>query len=106
MLYNLGKEPLWGQIVPGDWLPSVWIHHSSRFQSAGPEHPQRRAPEAVRMSAVGVPVVAQQVKNPTSVHEDGGSIPGLLSGLRLQHGHKPWSRLQMGLGSGVALSMA
>ena len=25
----------------------------------------------------GVPVVAQQVKNPTSIHEDGGSIPGL-----------------------------
>ena len=24
----------------------------------------------------GVPVVAQQVKNPTSVHEDVGSIPG------------------------------
>ena len=25
----------------------------------------------------GVPVVAQQVKNPTSIHEDVGSIPGL-----------------------------
>ena len=24
-----------------------------------------------------VPVVAQQVKNPTSLHEDAGSIPGL-----------------------------
>ena len=24
----------------------------------------------------GVPTVAQQVKNPTSVHEDAGSIPG------------------------------
>ena len=25
----------------------------------------------------GVPVVAQQVKNPTSIHEDAGLIPGL-----------------------------
>ena len=25
----------------------------------------------------GVPIVAQQVKNPTSIHEDEGSIPGL-----------------------------
>ena len=24
----------------------------------------------------GVPIVAQQVKNPTSIHEDMGSIPG------------------------------
>ena len=27
--------------------------------------------------AVEVPDVAQQVKNPTSIHEDAGSIPGL-----------------------------
>ena len=26
---------------------------------------------------LGVPVVAQQVTNPTSIHEDTGSIPGL-----------------------------
>ena len=25
----------------------------------------------------GVPIVAQQVKNPTGIHEDVGSIPGL-----------------------------
>ena len=29
------------------------------------------------LSAWGVPVVAQQVKNPPSIHEDVGSIPGL-----------------------------
>ena len=26
---------------------------------------------------MGIPVVAQQVKNPTSIHENVGSIPGL-----------------------------
>ena len=26
---------------------------------------------------LGVPIVAPQVKNPTSIHEDAGSIPGL-----------------------------
>ena len=26
---------------------------------------------------LGVPVVAQQLMNPTSIHEDPGSIPGL-----------------------------
>ena len=27
---------------------------------------------------MGVPVVAQRVTNPTSIHEDTGSIPGLI----------------------------
>ena len=33
---------------------------------------------------LGVPVVAQHIKNPTSIHEDSGSIPGL-SVLRIKH---------------------
>ena len=28
----------------------------------------------------GVPVMANGIKNPTSIHEDAGSIPALLSG--------------------------
>ena len=27
---------------------------------------------------IGIPIVAQRVKNPTSMHEDEGSIPGLV----------------------------
>ena len=33
----------------------------------------------------GVPAVAQQVKNPTSVHEDEGSIPGLAQWVKDRH---------------------
>ena len=33
---------------------------------------------------VRISVVAQQVTNPTSIHEDAGSIPGPLSGLRIR----------------------
>ena len=31
----------------------------------------------LKQSNIGVPIVAQQVKNPTSIHEDASSIPGL-----------------------------
>ena len=31
----------------------------------------------IKTAIVGVPVLAQQVKNPTSILEDEGSIPGL-----------------------------
>lgn len=32
--------------------------------------------QAVRNRGKGVPVVAHQVMNPTSIHQDSGSIPG------------------------------
>ena len=47
----------------------------------------------------------QGVKNPTSIHENEGSIPGLLSGLRIWHSHELWCRLQMRLRSGIAVVM-
>ena len=35
-----------------------------------------------KKSTLGVPFVAQQLTNPTSVHEDVGSIPGLTQGVK------------------------
>ena len=31
----------------------------------------------IKKKKIGVPIVAQRFKNPTSIHEDAGTIPGL-----------------------------
>ena len=51
------------------------------------------------MKALGVPIVAQWVKNPVSIHEDVGSIPDLTPALLR-------CRLQMQLRSGIAVYVA
>ena len=49
----------------------------------------------VKYVGLGVPVVVQWLMNPTRNHEVVGSIPGLLSGLRIQRCHEPWCRSQI-----------
>ena len=53
----------------------------------------------------GVPIVAQLVTNLASIHEDEGSIPGLPWWVRVQCCHKLQRRLQMQLGSSVAVAV-
>ena len=47
--------------------------------------------------------MAQWVKNPTSIHEDTGLMPG---GLRIWCCRELWHRSQMQLGSGIAVAVA
>ena len=44
--------------------------------------------------------------NPTRIHEDVGSIPGLLGGFRIQSCRELWCGSQMWLGSRVAMAVA
>ena len=50
---------------------------------------------------MGVPTVAQQVTNLTSIHED----VALLSGLWIQRCHELWCRSQLWLGSVIAVAV-
>ena len=50
--------------------------------------------------------MSQRVKNPTSVHQDVGSILASLSGLRIQRSCELRCRSQTQLGSGVAITVA
>ena len=53
------------------------------------------------MKKIGVPIVTEQVKNLTSIHDDVAS----LSGLRIRHCCNLWRRSQMWLGSQVAVAV-
>ena len=56
----------------------------------------------------GVPMVGQWLMNPTNMHEDAVLIPGLFSGLRIQHCHELWcgSQTQLRYGVDVAVVQA
>ena len=58
-----------------EWISNAILLYSkgNYIQSLVMEHEGR----SYEKKNTGVPVVAQQLTNPTSIHEDKGSIPGL-----------------------------
>ena len=85
----------------------IWCCHyssSSHCYGAGsiPDPRTSKCHRCSQKKEKEVGIVAQWVKNPTSTHEDMGSILPLLSGLRIRHCHKLGCRWQMWLGFCVA----
>ena len=67
------------------------------------QYPQKAS---IKFGMKGVPTVTQQVKNPTSIHEDEGSILASFSWLRILRCHKLQHSSQVQLGSGIAVAVA
>ena len=65
-----------------------------------------KAVERIKKDNVGIPVVAHWVTNPTSTHEDVGSIPGLTQWVKDLLLHKLWCSSQTRLRSAVVVAVA
>ena len=50
---------------------------ASICRGSGPRNGKKTKRKTKKLEILGVPVAAQQVKDPTSIDEDVGSIPGL-----------------------------
>ena len=56
------------------------VTNPTSIHGCGPK--KKKKVKSTRIHYLGVPMVAQQVKNPASIHEAAGSIPGLAQWIR------------------------
>ena len=83
-----GHPPGQKHNLPPIWEMQWWVKSSDFILGQKAKNPKcqhgslsndiAHSPSIVRTCNIeGVPVMAQRLTNPTSIHEDGGSIPGL-----------------------------
>ena len=60
----------------------------------------------VEIDFQGVPIMAQRLMNPTSIHGDTGLIPGLTQWVKIQCCRELWCRWQTWLRSCIAVAVA
>ena len=73
---HLGLSPKGGLLIPGHPPLTSWSLHCMLLSSFS-LCCYNWDLLLIFVLRFGVPIVAQQVSNPTSIHEDVGSIPGL-----------------------------
>ena len=71
----------------------------------GESEPRHERPKSCKTVKPRVPVVAQQIKNPTGIREDVGLNPGLAPWVKIWHCHELWCGWQTWIRSHVALAV-
>ena len=73
-------------IQPLAWEPPYTVGPALKIlyisEAFAKKHQRHNSIVSLDLGIEGLPVVAQWVKNPISIHEDAGSIPGLTQGVK------------------------
>ena len=84
--------------------PVLSLYHTGSIPGPGVDKKKKNKKKTKK--TLGIPVWLSGLKTQHSVHEDAGSIPASLSGLRVQSCHDLWHKLHRQLRSGIAVAVA